>query len=472
MYITTKTLPMKGSPEAAIMRPVSIPIFIEKQWEQIRVNIPPPPSLDNPDTPCSWRERKKRIDDALSWLRTELSNLKIQDQQILGQFRRCQDTIDNLKSQKTLPWSDWDMTSEDDLEEDEGHWEDWEIKEFEQEFDKNNKDCKEKKCLDLETSFEKRQHSPSLSSSSSHLSDKHSRYFHHKYSESESSSTSGHSSLIRQDVERRKRPTRHTVGSATAEFLRQSPELAKRILTTESGIYTSRLRLGINPPPVTMTPVRVSPASMTQSITSPNITSATSDDLRVTSSPSSSWVYSTIRRPTKDRPTASGLTSPTSHSERTFSPVSVLSSPPFSPSPTSISSTPFSPTPSEPCLPRPYTNNHVPYSPTSSEPFHLPSYTTQQYSPRSAPIINKTGAFTSPLHPPPPYWHSTRTPNQSGMSTVRSPITSFVQNHTSFPTHRVPHSYSQRSAPVKLSQSSILRDRNPFTFPPPVYTDL
>ncbi|KAK6186861.1 hypothetical protein SNE40_006126 [Patella caerulea] len=180
------------------MRPVSIPIFIERQWEPIKVNIPPPQPLDGA-TYTSWRDRKKNIDDALSWLRTELSNLKIQDQQILGQLRRCQDTIENLKIQKNT-WHDGDM-SEDDLDEDEGHWEDWEISEFDRAFDKSINECKdlEKECLDLETDFETRRKTPSVSSSlSSPNSDKHSKYFH-KYSESESSS--GSSSYIRQDIE-------------------------------------------------------------------------------------------------------------------------------------------------------------------------------------------------------------------------------------------------------------------------------
>ncbi|KAK7469956.1 hypothetical protein BaRGS_00036060, partial [Batillaria attramentaria] len=55
-----------------------------------------------------WKERRSRIDSALSWLRNELESLRAMDTALMTQFRRCQDTIESLKQQRDAAWdNDW-----------------------------------------------------------------------------------------------------------------------------------------------------------------------------------------------------------------------------------------------------------------------------------------------------------------------------------------------------------------------------
>lgn len=80
----------------------------------------------------SWSQRQGRIEDALKWLRSELVGLRAQDKVLLSQLKRCHDTIEDLKKQRSQnPSSD---AEEDD---EEGHWEDWEIAEFEKRYAEN-----------------------------------------------------------------------------------------------------------------------------------------------------------------------------------------------------------------------------------------------------------------------------------------------------------------------------------------------
>lgn len=78
--------------------------------------------------PGTWSERQGRIEDALKWLRTELVGLRAQDKVLLSQLKQCHDTIEDLKKQRS-------QNSDD--EEEEGHWEDWEIAEFEKRYAEN-----------------------------------------------------------------------------------------------------------------------------------------------------------------------------------------------------------------------------------------------------------------------------------------------------------------------------------------------
>ncbi|KAK3087673.1 hypothetical protein FSP39_009013 [Pinctada imbricata] len=85
-------------------------------------NIGPPSfGLESNDNP-SWQERQGRIECALKWLRSELGLLRAQDKVLLSQLKRCQDTIEVIKKQR----EEFNEIEEDD----EGHWEDWEIAEF------------------------------------------------------------------------------------------------------------------------------------------------------------------------------------------------------------------------------------------------------------------------------------------------------------------------------------------------------
>ncbi|XP_033727014.1 uncharacterized protein LOC117316506 [Pecten maximus] len=88
----------------------------------------------------AWEERTNRIQDALKWLRSELGSLRAQDKALLSSLSRCQDTIEDIKKQRTV----LNENDEDDLEEDEDeeedHWEDWEIAEF-------DRQCREKDVL-------------------------------------------------------------------------------------------------------------------------------------------------------------------------------------------------------------------------------------------------------------------------------------------------------------------------------------
>ncbi|XP_069106738.1 uncharacterized protein [Argopecten irradians] len=87
----------------------------------------------------AWEERTNRIQDALKWLRSELGSLRAQDKALLSSLSRCQDTIEDIKRQRTV----LNENDEDDLEEDEDeedHWEDWEIAEF-------DRQCREKDVL-------------------------------------------------------------------------------------------------------------------------------------------------------------------------------------------------------------------------------------------------------------------------------------------------------------------------------------
>lgn len=82
----------------------------------------------------SWDERQGRIEGALKWLRSELGLLRAQDKVLLSQLKRCQDTIEVIKKQRS-------EEMEDGEEEEEGHWEDWEIAEF-------DRRCKEGEIID------------------------------------------------------------------------------------------------------------------------------------------------------------------------------------------------------------------------------------------------------------------------------------------------------------------------------------
>ncbi|KAL5014078.1 hypothetical protein ScPMuIL_008348 [Solemya velum] len=70
-----------------------------------------------------WTERQNRIEAALSWLRSELELLRAQDRTLLSQLQRCQETIDVIKKQKSVAAYESD--------DEEGHWEDWELAEYE-----------------------------------------------------------------------------------------------------------------------------------------------------------------------------------------------------------------------------------------------------------------------------------------------------------------------------------------------------
>lgn len=97
---------------------------------------PRPPSFNDVRTPTSslheggkvkdvsWNERKVRIDSALSWLQTELAGLRAMDNTLISQFKRCQETIDALKTQRDV----WEGLSEEG--EDGEYWDDYEISEF------------------------------------------------------------------------------------------------------------------------------------------------------------------------------------------------------------------------------------------------------------------------------------------------------------------------------------------------------
>ncbi|XP_071144140.1 uncharacterized protein [Mytilus edulis] len=78
----------------------------------------------------TWTEKQGRIEDALKWLRSELVGLRAQDKVLLSQLKRCHDTIEDLKKQRSQ-----NPHSEDD--EEDGHWEDWEIAEFEKRYAEN-----------------------------------------------------------------------------------------------------------------------------------------------------------------------------------------------------------------------------------------------------------------------------------------------------------------------------------------------
>ncbi|KAK3580017.1 hypothetical protein CHS0354_030916 [Potamilus streckersoni] len=77
------------------------------------------------DDKAAWEQRRQRIDKALSWIRSEMNVLRTQDKVLMSQFQRCQESIEQLKQQR--PWLS-DNYSDD--EDDERHWEDWEIEEF------------------------------------------------------------------------------------------------------------------------------------------------------------------------------------------------------------------------------------------------------------------------------------------------------------------------------------------------------
>ncbi|XP_062592086.1 uncharacterized protein LOC134253574 [Saccostrea cucullata] len=82
----------------------------------------------------TWDERQGRIEGALKWLRSELGLLRAQDKVLLSQLKRCQDTIEVIKKQRS-------EEMEEGEEEEEGHWEDWEIAEF-------DRRCKEGEIID------------------------------------------------------------------------------------------------------------------------------------------------------------------------------------------------------------------------------------------------------------------------------------------------------------------------------------
>lgn len=85
--------------------------------------------LESKETAEHWNKRRSRIDKALSWIRTELGVLRTQDKVLMSQFQKCQDSIEQLKKQR--PW--YEIYS-DDEEEDEKHWEDWEIDDFDRAY--------------------------------------------------------------------------------------------------------------------------------------------------------------------------------------------------------------------------------------------------------------------------------------------------------------------------------------------------
>ncbi|XP_067666220.1 uncharacterized protein [Haliotis asinina] len=109
-------------------------VYKDETWEEIERKKKAASACGSSSTLSSelpWKERKSRIDNALSWLRTELETMRVQDKALLGQLQRCQETIESIKQQRAL----WEECSEDDLDEgDEDHWEDWEISEFERSF--------------------------------------------------------------------------------------------------------------------------------------------------------------------------------------------------------------------------------------------------------------------------------------------------------------------------------------------------
>ncbi|OWF55766.1 dentin sialophosphoprotein-like [Mizuhopecten yessoensis] len=88
----------------------------------------------------AWEERTNRIQDALKWLRSELGSLRAQDKALLSSLSRCQDTIEDIKKQRTVLNENDEDDLEEDEEEDEDHWEDWEIAEF-------DRQCREKDAL-------------------------------------------------------------------------------------------------------------------------------------------------------------------------------------------------------------------------------------------------------------------------------------------------------------------------------------
>lgn len=81
-----------------------------------------------------WNDRRKRIDKALTWIRSELGVLRTQDKVLMSQFQRCQDSIEELKKQR--PW--YEVFSDDEEDEDGKHWEDWEIEEFDKSEDRDH----------------------------------------------------------------------------------------------------------------------------------------------------------------------------------------------------------------------------------------------------------------------------------------------------------------------------------------------
>ncbi|RUS88309.1 hypothetical protein EGW08_003947, partial [Elysia chlorotica] len=77
---------------------------------------------------ATWGERKAWMDSALSWLRTELAGLRDMDNLLICQFRRCQDTIETLKTQRDV----WEGLSEEGEECE--YWDDYEINEFNKKY--------------------------------------------------------------------------------------------------------------------------------------------------------------------------------------------------------------------------------------------------------------------------------------------------------------------------------------------------
>ncbi|KAK6960274.1 flocculation protein FLO11 [Biomphalaria glabrata] len=75
-----------------------------------------------------WNERKSRIDAALSWLKTELATLREMDNTLISHFKKCQETIDALKTQRDV----WEGLSEEG--EDGDYWDDFEICEFNKKY--------------------------------------------------------------------------------------------------------------------------------------------------------------------------------------------------------------------------------------------------------------------------------------------------------------------------------------------------
>ncbi|KAH9490540.1 hypothetical protein Btru_034053 [Bulinus truncatus] len=83
---------------------------------------------DNKVKDVIWNERKNRIDASLSWLKTELASLREMDNTLISHFKRCQETIDALKTQRDV----WDGLSEEG--EDGEYWDDYEITEFNKKY--------------------------------------------------------------------------------------------------------------------------------------------------------------------------------------------------------------------------------------------------------------------------------------------------------------------------------------------------
>ncbi|BFZ21424.1 hypothetical protein BsWGS_24463 [Bradybaena similaris] len=72
----------------------------------------------------TWKQRKERINSALSYLKQELAGLRDMDSTLISQFKRCQETIETLKTQRDV----WEGLSEEGEEGE--YWDDYELNEY------------------------------------------------------------------------------------------------------------------------------------------------------------------------------------------------------------------------------------------------------------------------------------------------------------------------------------------------------